>query len=240
MGTRVALFGGHGKIALLATRMLAERGNHVISVVRSEDQFSAVREYGGHPVLVDVESPEPDLDAVLAEADLVIWSAGAGGGDPARTRAVDLDGARHVIDAAVKHNIRDFLMVSYKGAGARHGVAPDDPFWHYAEAKAQADAALRSSPLDWVIVAPTQLTLATGTGAVGVEVTVPDSRGFDPAVELPASGAPVAREDVASLIAEFVEPMVQGRLHHVTVCVTGGDVPIADVTAQAIRAVRDA
>lgn len=240
MATRIALFGGHGKVALLATRMLAERGEHVTSVVRSADQFDVVRDYGGHPLLLDVESSDSNLDAVLADTDLVIWSAGAGGGDPERTRAVDLEGAKKVVDAAVKNNVRDFLMVSYKGAGARHGVAADSPFWPYAEAKAQADAALRSSPLDWVIVAPTRLTLGTGVGTIATEITVPDARGFDPAVELSSDGAPVAREDVAALIADFIEPMVQGRLHHVTVCVTGGDIPIADATANAIRAVRDA
>lgn len=239
MATRIALIGGHGKIALLLTRLLADRGMTVRSIVRSADQFEAVTDFGGEPVLADIADEATDLDDLLGDSDLVIWAAGAGGGDPERTRAVDLDGAKRMIDASVKNNIRDFLMISYKGAGPQHGVDADSDFWHYAEAKAKADAALRSSPLDWVIVSPTALTLATGSGTLDAVITVPDGQGYDRAVELPADGAPIARADVAALIAALIEPMVQGRLHHVTISATGGDTPVAEVAAAAVRAVRD-
>ena len=239
MSTRIAMIGGHGKIALLATRLLANRGMLVRSVVRSEQQFDTVRDYGGEPVLADLESAETDFDALLDDVDVVIWAAGAGGGDPARTRAVDLEAAKRMIDAAIKNSVRDFLMVSYRGAGPSHGVDPEHPMWQYAEAKAQTDAALRSSSLDWVIVAPSALTLETARGTIDADITVPDGHGDDAAVDLPADGAPVAREDIAALIGELIEPMVQGRLHHVTISATGGDTPVADVAAGAVQAVRD-
>ncbi|MGO1774009.1 MAG: SDR family oxidoreductase [Agrococcus casei] len=239
MSTRIAMIGGHGKIALIATRLLTEQGMQVRSIVRSAQQFDTVREYGGEPVLADIESAETDFDALLEGADVVIWSAGAGGGDPARTRAVDLEAAKRMIDAAIKNSVRDFLMVSYRGAGPSHGLDPEHPMWQYAEAKSQADAALRSSSLDWVIVAPAALTLETGRGTISADITVPDGHGDDAAVDLPADGTPVAREDVAALIAQLIEPMVQGRLHHATVSASGGDTAVADVAAAAVQAVRD-
>lgn len=240
MTTRIALIGGHGKIALLATEQLAQAGYEVRSVIRDAKQSDTIREHGGDPFVADIEQPDVDYDAMLDDVDLVIWSAGAGGGSPERTKAVDLEAAERTIEAAVKHGIRDFMMVSYKGARPDHGVAPDNPFWHYAEAKAEADAKLRSSQLDWVIVAPTSLTLETGKGQIAAEITVQDSTGLDPAVRLESGGEPIARADVATLIAGLVPPMVQGRVHHVTVSATGGTTPIEDVVADTVQAVRNA
>ena len=98
------------------------------------------------------------------------WSSppGAGGGNPARTYAVDRDAAIRVIDAAAQAGVRRFVMVSYFGAGPDHGVPPDDPFFPYAEAKAAADAHLRASDLDWTVLGPGRLTLEPPTGRIAV------------------------------------------------------------------------
>ena len=238
MASHIAIIGGHGKIAQLATERLAAKGHRVRSVIRAHGQSDAIRGRGGEPFVLDIEQADADLEAMLEGIDLVVWAAGAGGGDPARTRAVDHDAAVRVMQACTKHGIRDFMMISYKGARTDHGVPTDNPFWHYAEAKAAADAKLRASDLDWVIVAPTALTLETAAGAIGADVTVPDPSGLDAAVRLDAGGAPISRSDVAHLVAELVEPMVQGRIHHVTISATGGAQPIADVVAAAAEAVR--
>ncbi|WP_293694394.1 SDR family oxidoreductase [uncultured Agrococcus sp.] len=238
--THIALFGGHGKIALLATEQLTQAGYTVRSVIRDAAQSDAIRERGAEPFVADIEEPDADFAAILDGIDLVIWSAGAGGGNPARTRAVDLEAAKRAIDAAVKHGVRDFLNVSYKGARPDHGIDRDNPFWHYAEAKAKSDAALRASELDWVILAPTTLTLETGAGSVDAEITVQDDSGFDAALRIDSGGTPIAREDVATLVAQLVPAMVEGRVHHVTVSATGGTTPISDVVAATVEAVRDA
>lgn len=240
MTTRIALIGGHGKIAQLATERLVAQGYRVRSVIRKSDQADAVRARGAEPFVADIEQPDTELGEVLQGVDLVIWSAGAGGGDPERTRAVDRDAAIRMMEACTQHGIRDFLMVSYKGARSDHGVDPGDSFWHYAEAKAAADERLRASDLDWVIAAPTTLTLESGTGTIAADITVPDATGLDPAVRLDSGGAPITREDVAHLVAALVEPMVQGRLHHVTISATGGEQPIDEVVASAVEAVRRA
>jgi uncharacterized protein YbjT (DUF2867 family) len=59
-------------------------------------------------------------------------------------------------------------MVSYFGAGPDHGVPQDDPFFAYAEAKAAADAHLRTSGLDWTVLGPGRLTLEPATGRIVV------------------------------------------------------------------------
>ncbi len=53
-------------------------------------------------MVADVEQlSTEELTQMLRGHDVVIWSAGAGGADPARTRAADRDAAIRTIDAAV-------------------------------------------------------------------------------------------------------------------------------------------
>ena len=60
-------------------------------------------------------------------------------------------------------------MVSYFGAGKDHGVSPDNPFFHYAEAKSAADAYLEDSGLEYTILRPSGLTMEPPSGSIGVE-----------------------------------------------------------------------
>ncbi len=117
----------------------------------------------------DIEQLDTAALAYLLDGhDAVVFSAGAGGGDPARTYAVDRDAAIRVIDAASQAGVMRFAMVSYFGAGTDHGVPHDDPFFPYAQAKAAADAHLRASDLDWTVLGPSRLTLEPSTGRISV------------------------------------------------------------------------
>ena len=156
---RILLIGGHGKVALLLEPLLAAAGHTVTAVIRTADQEAEVAAAGAVPLVADVARFDLDqLTNLVSGNDVVIWSAGAGGGDAARTMAVDRDAAIRSIDAAVGAGVRRYIMVSYFGAGPDHGVDSDDPFFAYAEAKAAADAHLRASGLDATIVAPSRLT----------------------------------------------------------------------------------
>src|SRR5690606_23886625 len=126
--------------------------------------------------------------------DAVVWSAGAGGGDPERTYAVDRDAAIRSMDAAVRAGVDRYVMVSYFGAGPDHGVPEDNSFFAYADAKATADEHLRASTLDWVVLGPSGLTLDPGTGRI--EIAAPGSD---------VQGGQVSRDDVARVIAAVVE-----------------------------------
>lgn len=206
---RVVIVGGHGKVALQLSAILTQRGDAVTSLFRNPDHADDVAATGAKPVVADIERLETDaLAGLLAGHDAVVFSAGAGGGNPARTYAVDRDAAIRVVDAAARSGVKRFVMVSYFGAGPDHGVPQDDPFFPYAESKAAADAHLRASDLDWTILGPGRLTLDPPTGRIAV------GRGR----------GEVSRADVASVAAAALADDSTIRR---TIDFNNGDVPIA-------------
>lgn len=213
--TRVLLIGGHGKVALLAAPLLTAAGCTVESVIRNPDHADDVRDAGATPVVADVERLDVAQLADLIEGhDVVVWSAGAGGGNPERTYAVDRDAAIRTTDAATQAGVSRFVMVSYFGASLDHGVPESNPFHAYAQAKAEADEHLRRSDLAWTILGPSGLTLEEPTGRIAVA-------GLGEAVE----AGHVSRDNVAAVIAETVRrPGLAGA----TILFNDGDTPIAE------------
>lgn len=208
---RILLIGGHGKVALLLEPLLVDAGHHVTAVIRNPDHEADVAATGATPLVADVESFDTaQLTNLVAGNDVVIWSAGAGGGSPQRTFAVDRDAAIRSIEAAEAAGVTRYLMVSYFGAGPDHGVDPENDFFAYAEAKAQADERLRASSLEWTIVAPSTLTLDEPTGRIDTDATESQS---------------VPRADVAAVIAASVDDPATARR---TISFNSGDVPITE------------
>lgn len=194
----IALIGGHGKVALLAAPLLVEAGHTVHSVIRNPEHAAEVEATGAQAVLADIETLEAGgWDELLRGKDAVVWSAGAGGGSPERTRAVDLDAAIASMDAAERVGASRYVMVSYFGASLDHGVPEDDPFHTYAEAKARADEHLRGTGLDWTILGPSGLTLEEPTGRIDTDA---------------AESGTVSRGNVArTIVAALAEPASAGR-----------------------------
>jgi uncharacterized protein YbjT (DUF2867 family) len=209
--SRILIFGGHGKVALLLAPLLVARGDEVTSVIRNPAHAADVAATGAMPRVADVESlSEAELAELVADQDALVWSAGAGGGDPARTAAVDRDAAIRSMDAAVAAGVRRYVMVSYFGARPDHGVPPGDPFFAYAEAKAAADEHLRASGLAATILGPSALTLDEPTGRIDVDATTSRS---------------VSRADVAAVVAAaLAEDATIGR----TIRFNSGEVPIVE------------
>jgi uncharacterized protein YbjT (DUF2867 family) len=209
----IIVFGGHGKVALQLSRILTERGDEVTSVFRNPDHSDDVAATGAKPVVTDIEQLDTHaLADLLTGHDAVVFSAGAGGGEPARTYAIDRDAAIRVIDAAAQAGVKRFVMVSYFGAGPDHGVPQDDPFFAYAEAKAAADAHLRDSELEWTVLGPGRLTLEPATGKI----------------VLAQGNGSVSRADVALVAAAALADDSTVRR---TIEFNNGDVPIADALA---------
>lgn len=209
---RIVIIGGHGKIALLAAPLLIGAGHEVTSVIRNPDHAADVEDTGATPLIADVENMTTDqIGTAISGHDVVIWSAGAGGGNPDRTYAVDRDAAIRTIDAAVAKGIDRFIMVSYFGAAMNHGVPQSNSFFHYAEAKAAADEHLRESTLRWTILGPSTLTLDPPTGLIE---TVP-----------PITSGKVTRGDVAAVIAAVIDR--DGTVGQF-IRFNNGDTPIAD------------
>jgi uncharacterized protein YbjT (DUF2867 family) len=216
----IVIVGGHGKVALHLSRILSDRGDQVTSVIRNPDHADDVAATGARPTVADIENLDTGaLADLLAGHDGVVFSAGAGGGSPDRTYAIDRDAAIRVIDAAGQADVRRFVMVSYFGAGPDHGVLQDNSFYAYAESKAAADAHLRASELDWTVLGPGRLTLEPATGRIAVGA---GSGGED------AEKGSVSREDVALVAAAALNDDSTIRR---TIDFNNGDLPIPEALA---------
>ncbi|MFF2389631.1 NAD(P)H-binding protein [Agromyces sp. NPDC058104] len=207
---RIVLIGGHGKVALRLSRLLAARGDEVDAMIRNPDHAAEVAATGANPVVADIERLDADGFAELVRGhDAVVWSAGAGGGDPRRTYAVDRDAALRSMAAAEAAGVRRYVMVSYFRS-PDHSVPEADPFHAYAEAKAAADEHLVTTSLDWTILGPSRLTDGEGTGRIDAGAS---------------ESLTVDRADVAAVAAAVLaEPSTVGR----TIRFNEGSTPIAD------------
>jgi len=207
---RIVLIGGHGKVALRLERMLAERGDEVEGVIRNPDHAADVAATGATPVVADIETLDVEgLADLFRGRDAIVWSAGAGGGDPARTWAVDRDAAIRSMTAAAQAGVSRYVMISYFGS-PDHSVPESNSFHAYAEAKAAADEHLATTTLDWTILGPSSLNLAPPTGMIDTEAS--ESR-------------TVSRADVAAVAAAVLRnPATIGR----TIRFNSGRTPIAD------------
>ncbi len=192
-GMKVVIAGGHGRVALHVERLLAERGDHSVGLIRNPDQEADVIAAGAHPVIVDLESVSAEeLAGHLSGADAVVFAAGAGEGSGAeRKDTVDRAAAALLADAAEIAGVRRYVLVSSIGSDA--GAQPDhDPvFAAYLTAKKAADDDLRTRDLDWTIVRPGALTESSGSGHVTLAPSV--GRGSIP------------REDVAAVLVELLD-----------------------------------
>lgn len=207
----IAIAGGHGRIAMLLHPLLVARGHEVRGLIRNPDHADAVRAAGAEPVTCDLEA-EPDIAPAVGAVDAVVFAAGAGPGSGAERKwSLDRDGALKLIDAARRSGIRRYVTVSAMKPERPRG---NEVFRVYLQAKAEADAALRDSGLDWTIVRPGRLTDEPGTGRVTI------------AAEL--ERADIARADVAAVLADVLDlPATIGLQFEVV----GGDTPIREALA---------
>ena len=187
---RVVIAGGHGQIALLLEKKLAERGDSAVGIVRNPDHVEDLEKAGAEAVVLDLE--QADVAAVaeaVKGADAVVFAAG-GGPDSgvARKETVDKGAAVLLADAAEQAGVRRYVMVSSMGTD---GADPDsqEVFEVYLRAKKAADDDLRARDLDWTVVRPGRLTDDPAAGRVQVGSL---GRG-----EIP-------RADVAAVLAEVL------------------------------------
>jgi len=184
---RIAIAGGHGQIALRLARLLSERGDEPLSLIRNPDHAAEVEATGAQAVVCDLENASDDEVAAAVEgAGAVVFAAGAVPGSGAeRKRTMDHGGAVKLIAAAKRQDIARYVIVSSMGADP--DAPGDDVFSVYLRAKGQADADLRESGLDYTIVRPGGLTNDPGTGRVQLGENLDSGR--------------IPRDDVAAVIA---------------------------------------
>jgi len=184
---RVVIAGGHGQIALLLEKALADRGDHPVGVVRNPDHVDDVEATGAEAVVLDLEDTDvAALTDVVKGADAVVFAAGGGpNSGAARKETVDKGAAVLLADAAEQAGVRRYVMVSSMGTD-KADPDSDDVFQVYLRAKKAADDDLRARDLDWTVVRPGRLTNDAPSGRVQV--------GTLPRGEVP-------RADVASVLA---------------------------------------
>jgi uncharacterized protein YbjT (DUF2867 family) len=208
---RVAIAGGHGQIALRLAKVLSERGDEVVALIRNPDQTDDVRHAGAEPAVVDLEhGSEDDVAQAIAGCDAVVFAAGAGPGSGSeRKETMDYGGAVKLIAAAKQAGIGRYVIVSSMGANPH---APgDDTFSVYLRAKGRADDAVRASGLEWTVIRPGSLTNDPGKGRIRLAESLP--------------GGQVTRDDVAAVLAAVLDsPNTIGK----TVDLIGGDTSIAE------------
>ena len=157
--------------------LLAGGGHEAVGLIRKPEQADDLRAIGAEPLVLDLEGAE----AVVLDADAVVFAAGAGPGSGAERKwTMDYGGAAKLMKAGP----RRYLIVSAVGAEAP--PAGDDDFAVNLQAKAKADEELRASGLDYTIVRPGPLTDDPGSGRVRI-------------TEEPHRAA-VPRDDVAAVL----------------------------------------
>src|SRR5918998_3217999 len=131
---KVVVIGALGKVARLLVPLLADgepddagQAMEVVGIIRRPEQIDRVGDLGADPLLLDVEQATTEaIAAALDGADAVVWSAGAGGGNPSRTYAVDRDAAMRSMDAAEQAGVRRDRMAWWNGGspGPRGSPGP--------------------------------------------------------------------------------------------------------------------
>ena len=215
---RIVIAGGHGQIAMRLEKLLTERGDSPVGIIRDPEQAENLRAVGADPVVLDLEStPVDEVAGHLDAADAVVFAAGAGpGSGAARKDTVDRGAAVLLADAAEQAGVRRYLMISAMAADREPPPGTDPVFAAYLRAKGAADAYLASrAGLDWTILRPGRLTDEPGTGLVRLALRT--GRGTVP------------RDDVAAVLLALLDTPASG----ITLELVAGDTPVDE----AVRAV---
>jgi nucleoside-diphosphate-sugar epimerase len=213
----VAIAGAHGKIALRLIRLLVERGDGVIGLIRNPDHADEVSEAGASPVVCDLEQATiEEIAEAIGDADAAVFAAGAGPGSSAeRKLTMDRDGAVKLLQAAIRVGAGRYVIVS--AVGAEDPPHDDDVFSVYLRAKAEADVAVMASDRLWTVLRPGGLTDDPGTGRVRLSAE-------------PYRGR-VPRDDVAAVLARL---LADERTAGLVLYINGGEVPIDEAVESAV------
>jgi nucleoside-diphosphate-sugar epimerase len=208
---RVAIAGGHGKIAIRLTKRLVARGVTVLSLIRNPNQVDDIRALGAHPVVCDLErASAPEIATAITGTAAAVFAAGSGAGSGVeRKLTMDRDGAIKLLAASASADVPRFLIIS--AVGAENPPPGDDVFSVYLSAKAEADAAAQASDRDWTIVRPGRLTDDPGRGLVRIDTE-------------PFHGA-IPRDDVAAVLDALLQTERATRL---ILYVNGGELPVQE------------
>ncbi|MDR2265363.1 MAG: SDR family oxidoreductase [Enterobacter asburiae] len=211
--SRIFIIGGAGKVGRRLSKILSGKGHSVRTLIRKPEQEDLLRLLGADPVSGSLTKLDAtSLAAHMKGSDVVVFTAGAGGkGGPEMTNAVDGEGLKTAVAAALQAGVSRFLLVSAFPEALRGGQV-SDTFENYMRVKKMADVTLVQSELDWVILRPGTLRDENGTGLIRAGLAIPYGD--------------VPRDDVAATLAEIIE---QPAVSRVIIELTAGDIPVREV-----------
>jgi len=142
----ILVVGATGLVGGIIARTLLDQGLGVRILVRPDSNYQPLVVAGAEPVEGDLKDPS-SLAPACAGIETIITTASSGSRGGADTpQSVDVDGNRHLIDAAVKASVQRFIFVSTIAASA------DSPV-DLLRAKAKTEEYLRNSGLQHTILA---------------------------------------------------------------------------------------
>jgi len=191
---KVLVLGATGGTGRLIVGDALTEGHSVVALVRSK---ARALDLPGADLIEGDARDEGALMRALNGCDAVISALGTGVG----FRKVDLlaVATRDLVTAMTRNGVRRLVCVSALGVGNSrgHGGFVFDRLFQplllryaYKDKECQ-EAAIRASPLDWVVVRPARLTNAPARGSVRA---VTDLAGV--------KGGKIARADVARFVVE--------------------------------------
>lgn len=157
----ILVVGATGNLGGTVTRMLLAQGQPIRILVRSQSNYQPLAEAGAQVVLGDLKERD-SLDAACQGVETIIAtanSAARGGEDNVQT--VDLEGNRHLIDAAKAAGVKQFIFVSALNAD------PNSPV-PFIQAKGKTEDSLRESGIPYTILAPNGYMEVMVAGVVGM------------------------------------------------------------------------
>ncbi|WP_396596716.1 SDR family oxidoreductase [Dokdonia sp. R86516] len=202
---KILVAGAHGTTGKKIVNLLNESQYFTpIAMVRKEEQKSFFESQGVETVMGDLEE---DVSPVFSQPyDKVLFAAGSGG---KKVVAVDQEGAKKMIDASKKNNIKKFVMLSSMGADNPEEA---EDLQDYLRAKHNADVYLKESGLNYAIVRPGSLTNDELTNKIELQ-------------EKLGKHGEISRNDVAQTLVRSLNDDVANRE---TFEIIKGDTLIAD------------
>ncbi|KAJ7153412.1 NADH(P)-binding-domain-containing protein [Mycena crocata] len=228
MSKKIVIVGGHGNVSLRLARIIGP-SNSVTSIIRTPEHEGDIKAASSTPLVLSLEdSPVAEFTAAFRGADVVYFSAGAGGkGGEERTKAVDYEGALKVFDAleAVEEPRPRLILVSaidirdpnkipahYTEEDIALATRVREHIAVYIKWKYEADKNLvKRDAFKWTILRPGGLNNEPGTGKASIGRT--------------HLSPTISRDDVATALANLLEREDAAGL---AIDMVGGDTPIAE------------